>query len=96
MNLLPLMIQLVCGATGGNFVSAACNRISLGPIMSSVTGMLGGLVGGKVLLSLTGSGVSGNASDIQIFLASLLGGVVGGAVITALAGWIKEMLGKRF
>lgn len=90
------MIQLACGATGGNFVSAACNRISLGPVMSSLTGMVGGQIGGKVLLSLTRNAANGNASDVQIFLASLLGGILGGAVITVLAGWIKEMLGKRF
>jgi len=96
VNILPVIIQLVGGAIGGNFVNAACSRIGLGCIMSSLTGMLGGEIGGRVLLSLTGSGAAGNTSDVQIFLASLLGGTAGGAVITALAGWIKEMLAKIF
>lgn len=83
------------GAAGGHFVSAAFNKISLGPIMSSLAGMLGGEIGGKILLALTGSGTAGDASDVEIFLASLLGGAAGGAVISALAGSIK-MLSKRF
>ena len=96
MNILPLLIQLVSGAAGGNLVSAAFNKISLGPIMSSLAGMLGGEIGGKFLLSLTGGGVSGDTSDVEIFLASLLGGATGGAVISALAGCIKGMLKRRF
>lgn len=90
------MIQLVSGAAGGSFVSAACKKISLGLILSPLTGMLGGEIGGKVLVSLTGSGADSNASDVQIFLAMLLGAVAGGAVITAFAGWIKQMLVRRF
>lgn len=95
MNILALMLQLVSGAAGGYFVSAAFNKISLGPIMSAFTGMLGGEIGGKVLVFLTNSGADSNASDVQIFLALLLGAVVGGAMLTALAGGIRQMLTKR-
>ena len=95
MNILPLLIQLASGAVGGNLVSAAFRKISLGPIMSSLAGMLGGEIGGKFVLSLTGGGAAGDTSDIEIFLASLLGGAVGGAAISTLAGCIKGMLRKR-
>jgi hypothetical protein len=96
VNILPLLIQLVSGAACGNLVSAAFNKISLGPIMSSLAGMLGGEIGGRFLLSLTGGGAAGDTSDVEIFVASLLGGAMGGAVFSALAGGIKGMLRKRF
>ena len=94
MNILPLLIQLASGAAGGNIVSCAFEKISLGPIVSSLTGMLGGEVGGRLLQFAMGSGQMESVSDMQIFLTSLLGGAAGGAAVTALLGWIKEMLGR--
>lgn len=93
MNILPLLIQLASGAAGGNIVSCGCEKISLGPIVSSLTGMLGGELGARVL-QLTARGQIENASDMKIFLTSLLGGAMGGAALTALLGWIKVMLSR--
>lgn len=94
MNILPLLIQLASGAVGGNIVSCGCEKIGLGPIVSSLTGMVGGEVGARVLQLVTLSGHIEHASDVQIFLTSVLGGATGGAAMTALLGWIKEMLSR--
>jgi len=94
MNILSLLIQLASGAAGGNIVSCGCEKISLGPIVSSLTGMLGGEVGARILQLVVASGQIESASDMQIFLTSLLGGAAGGAAMTALLGWVKEMLGR--
>jgi hypothetical protein len=96
MNILPLLIQLASGAAGGNLVSCGCEKISLGPIVSSLTGMLGGDVGAKLLQLATAGGQIEGTSDMHIFLTSLLGGAAGGAAVTALLGWVKEMLSKWF
>ena len=95
MNVLPLIIRLVSGAAGGNLVACGCDKISLGSTLSSLTGMLGGDIGAKVLQCLTGTEVFGTTSDVQIFLVNVLGGAVGGAVLTAFMGWIKTMFGRR-
>jgi hypothetical protein len=94
MNILPLLIQLVSGAVCGNIVSSATEKISLGPIVSSLTGMLGGEVGARLLQLVTVNGQLENSSDVRIFLTSLLGGAAGGAAITAVLGWIKVVLGR--
>jgi hypothetical protein len=95
MNILPFIIQLVSGAVGGCMVSGACHRIRLGAILSLITGMLGGQLGGRSLQLLVMDSPMNSASDVKIFLTCILGGAAGGAALTALLGWIKVLLSRR-
>ena len=41
-SLLPVIIQLVSGAVGGNVAGALLKNLSLGTVLNSVVGILGG------------------------------------------------------
>ena len=49
MNLLPLIIELVSGAVGGNVAGGLLKNLSLGPVGNSIAGIVGGGVGGQLL-----------------------------------------------
>ena len=46
-GLLPVLIQLVSGALGGNVAGKAMKNLSLGTLWNSVVGILGGGIGGQ-------------------------------------------------
>ena len=94
MELLPLIIQLVSGAVGGNVAGAAMKRFSLGTILNSIIGIIGGGVGGQLLGAL-GVPTGGGGMDIAGVVGSIASGGVGGGVILAIIGMIKTALGKR-
>ena len=48
-GILPLIIQLVSGAVGGNLAGALMKKFSLGTLLNSVVGILGGGIGGQLL-----------------------------------------------
>ena len=53
MNMLPLIIQLISGAVGGNVAGALMKNFNLGPIGNSIAGLIGGGLGGQLLSMLT-------------------------------------------
>lgn len=90
-----LFVQFISGLVGGNLVGAGFKYLNLGYLGNSLTGVIGGVLFGQLLQSLTGTGGTEGASDMQIFLISLAGGALGGALMTAIAGWLKGMLSGR-
>ena len=46
---LPLIIQLIAGAVGGNAAGAAAKNMSLGPLGNTIAGAVGGGVLGQLL-----------------------------------------------
>ena len=46
---LPLIIQLVSGAVGGNLAGSLMKKFSLGTLGNSIVGILGGGLGGQLL-----------------------------------------------
>lgn len=93
-SLLPLIIQLICGAAGGNIAGALLKKSSLGTLGNSIVGILGGGLGGQ-LLSLLGVGTGGGGMDMAGIISSILGGGVGGGVLMAIIGLIKTALAKK-
>ena len=98
-SLIPVIIQLVSGAVGGNLAGAVMKNLSLGTIGNSIIGILGGGLGGQILGMLgiatgAGSGMELGGLDINSILASIAGGGVGGGVLLAVVGMIKKVLGK--
>jgi uncharacterized membrane protein YeaQ/YmgE (transglycosylase-associated protein family) len=101
MNMLPLIIQLISGAVGGNVAGALMNNFDLGPVGNSIAGLIGGGLGGQLLGMLTSGGAStagmaatGSGLDVSSILSSLAGGGVGGAVVMAIVGLIKAKMAK--
>ena len=52
MNIIALIIQLICGALGGNISGKLLKNIDLGTLGNSIAGIVGGGVGGQILNAL--------------------------------------------
>jgi len=95
---LPLIIQLVSGAVGGNLAGSLMKKFSLGSLWNSVVGILGGGLGGTLLgmLGLGGAEAAEASSsmDIGSILGSVAGGGVGGGVLMAIIGAVKNTMNK--
>lgn len=93
-NLLPVIIQLVCGAIGGNVAGSLMPKQSLGGVGNSIAGIIGGGLGGQLLGQLgLGAGTSG--TDIGSIIGSIAGGGVGGGILMIIVGIIKIALSKK-
>ncbi len=91
-SLLPLIIQLVSGAVGGNLAGGILKKFSLGTLWNSVVGILGGGIGGQ-LLGMLGMGVSGGM-DLTGILSTVAAGGAGGGVLLGIVGMVKKAMGK--
>lgn len=89
---LPLIIQLVSGAVGGNIAGSLMKNSSLGTLWNSVVGILGGGLGGSIL-SMIGLGTDGEM-DLSGILGSVAGGGIGGGILLAIIGLIKKAMYK--
>ncbi|MBP7275084.1 MAG: hypothetical protein KBA51_02655 [Kiritimatiellae bacterium] len=93
-KLLPLIVQLVSGAVGGNAAGALMKKLSLGTLLNSVLGIVGGGLGGQ-LLGLLGIDAPTEGMDVKSVVGSIASGGVGGGALIAIVGLIKSVLGKK-
>ena len=93
-NYLPLIIQLISGAVGGNIAGSLMKNHSLGKVWNSVVGILGGGLGGQ-LLGMIGLGASAGTMDIGGIVGSVAGGGVGGGVLLAIIGLVKKSMANK-
>jgi len=92
--MLPLIVQLVSGAVGGNLAGSLMKKFSLGTLWNSVVGILGGGIGGQ-LLGMLGVSTGSGQMDVAGIVGSIAGGGVGGGVLMAIIGVIKQAMGKK-
>ena len=90
---LPLIIQLISGAVGGNVAGSALKNLSLGTVGNSIAGIVGGGIGGQ-LLGLLGLASGSGAMDMSGIIGSVASGGVGGGVALAAFSMIKQAMGK--
>ena len=95
MNIISLIISLVSGAIGGNVAGAALKDKSLGVPGNSLSGILGGGIGGVILQLLGMGGAQGAALDIGTILRNLASGGVGGGILLAVIAAIKQAMAKK-
>ena len=93
--MVPILIQILTGAIGGNVAGALMKKASLGTLGNSIAGVLGGGLGGQ-LLSFLGlvAGPSGTL-DLNAILGSIASGGVGGGVVMVVIGLINNVLLKK-
>ncbi|MGM5470313.1 hypothetical protein ACS386_08545 [Flavobacteriaceae bacterium LMO-SS05] len=91
---LPLIIQLVSGAVGGNIAGSLMKNASLGTLWNSIVGILGGGLGAQ-LLSMMGIDLGGAELDLGSILSSVAGGGAGGGAVIAVIGTIKKAMAKK-
>ena len=96
---LPLIIQLASGAVGGNIAGSFMKNLSMGTVLNSIVGILGGGLGGQILGMLgVGGAEAAEAStsmDRTRILGSVAGGGVGGGVLMAVIGAVKNAMEKK-
>ena len=95
MDIAALIIQLVCGALGGNAAGKIFKKIDLGTLGNSIAGIVGGGLGGQ-LLNMLGIATGGDAGtlDLGSIIGNIASGGVGGGVLMAIVGAIKAALTK--
>jgi uncharacterized membrane protein YeaQ/YmgE (transglycosylase-associated protein family) len=95
MDIMSLVIQLLSGAAGGNVAGALLKNLSLGTVMNSVVGILGGGIGGQILSQvLHVAPAAAGSLDIGSILTQVAGGGVGGGGLLALVGLLKSLTSK--
>lgn len=94
MNLVPLIINLVCGAVGGNGVAAVVKKLDLGLLGNSIAGIIGGGLGGQLLGLLGIEAGADGAADLSSIVGNVASGGVGGGVVLAIVGVVKNLLAK--
>lgn len=93
MSVTELLIAIIAGAAGGNVASNLFRRYSLGMAGNTVTGVIGGVLGSKILSGLTGQAAT-DGITIGLVILHLIGGGVGGALLQVIAGAVKGAMGK--
>jgi uncharacterized membrane protein YeaQ/YmgE (transglycosylase-associated protein family) len=93
-TLLPIIVQLISGAVGGNAAGAVMKDQSLGTIGNSIAGLAGGGLGAVILSALNLFTTGGGGMDATSVAGGVAGGGVGGAVVMIIVGLIKKALGK--
>ena len=91
---LPLLIQLISGAVGGNAAGKLMKKFSLGTLLNSVAGIVGGGIGAGALKALE-LDVATGGTNVQSVIGSIASGGVGGGVLIAVIGLVKNLLGKK-
>jgi uncharacterized membrane protein YeaQ/YmgE (transglycosylase-associated protein family) len=93
-NLLPLIIQLVSGALGGNAAGSLMKKFSLGTLLNSIIGIVGGGLGGQ-LLGMLEMNAGGGGMDVGSIIGNIAGGGVGGGILLTIIGIIKNAISKK-
>ncbi|MBL8791058.1 MAG: hypothetical protein JNM45_11195 [Rhizobiales bacterium] len=88
-TLLPIILQLVAGAVGGNIGGVAMKNGSLGGLGNTIAGAVGGIGAGQLLPILMGV-----AQAAGFDITNLAGSAVGGLVLQIIAGLIKAQMNK--
>jgi hypothetical protein len=93
---IVLIAQLLSGVAGGNGAGALLRQFSLGWLGNSLTGLVGGAVGGQLLLMLlrgTGHGTAAlGGHDVGSLVAQVVSGAVGGGLLTVIVGGLRQAL----
>jgi len=92
MNLGALLIQLIGGVAGGNGITQIFKKLSSGPILDTIIGLVGGFAGGQLAGLIPGLDLG--SMDLGGILGSLLGGGIGGGALTAIVGLIRQAIKK--
>ena len=80
MDLTAVLVQLIAGAVGGNAAGLVNKAKSLGPLLNTILGALGGLGGGQVAAGTVGGGTATEVGASAIV----------GALLPLIVGMLKK------
>ena len=102
-TIVPLLVQLIAGAAGGNVIGQVIKQLNLGPVGNSVAGAIGGLaatwLASKVpgldgLVGMAGAAPAAGGLNGGALAGQAVTGLVGGGVLSAIIGAIKSSMAK--
>ncbi len=79
MDPVALLIQCVAGALAGNLVATVRKGRSLGPLLNTILGMIGGVAGGSLFGGVLLGGTTGMAATAA----------VAGGLLPLVLGWLR-------
>lgn len=85
MDIMTLLIQAVSGVVGGNLGGQVNKTNSLGPMMNSVLGAIGGIGGGQLLGGAVTGMLGGNGTAGNVTASALIG-----LLLPLIAGMLKK------
>ena len=88
-TLLPIILQIIAGAVGGNVGGAAMRKTSLGGLGNSIVGAIGGIGAGQLLPIIVDM-----ATASGLDFGKLAGSAVGGLVLQIVIGLVKAQMNK--
>ncbi|WP_323769546.1 hypothetical protein [Antarctobacter sp.] len=96
---MELIIALISGALGGNAAGGLVKKIDQGTLINSISGIVGGGLGGTILGMLGApemAGAAGEAGglDIGAIIGQVAAGGAGGGVVLAIVSALRGMLAK--
>ncbi len=80
MDLTAVLLQLIAGAAGGNVAGLANKARSLGPLLNTILGALGGLGGGQLAGGAMGGGMATEVGASAVV----------GALLPLIVGMLKK------
>jgi hypothetical protein len=95
-QLIPLIVQLLGGAAGGNVVGALLKNANLSAILRTVLGVVGGVGGGQLaaLIPMLQNILGANADTAGQIAGNAGAAAVGGGLLTFIVGLIKQSMNK--
>jgi hypothetical protein len=95
-QLIPLIVQLLGGAAGGNVVGALLKNANLSAILRTVLGVVGGVGGGQLaaLIPMLQNILGANADTAGQIAGNAGTAAVGGGLLTFIVGLIKQSMNK--
>ena len=94
MDATSLIIDLISGAVGGNAAGAAMPDKSLGTLGNTITGLVGGGLGGQILQALLPA-LTGGGSDLGGILGNIAGSGIGGGLLMMVVSLLKNALAAK-
>lgn len=76
MDLGTILTQLIAGAIGGNAAGLLNKAKSLGPVLNTVLGIIGGIGGGQLLGGPVADILGGNATAGNATSAAVIGAIL--------------------
>jgi hypothetical protein len=95
-QLIPLIVQLIGGAVGGNAVGGLLKNAKLKATLCTILGVVGGVCGGQIAQysGLLQSILGDQAGTGGMVLGNAGASAIGGAVLTLIVGLIKQAMSK--
>ncbi len=92
LDLIPLAVQCVSGAAGGNLAGSLFRSLNLGIFGNSLAGLIGGGIGSQLVNTSLGLAATSaaNGTDPGTLLAQASGGAIGGVIMTLLVGLLTK------